>query len=262
MRCRCADLSHGSGSRPAACQSSAVCCPPAACPLPCPSAAALDQVVGFVVLLSGTSVYNEILRACLPAPAPRRSRSRTRTHRGSDAEAGLQQPLLLGEEDLTSVQEQRQRQQGSAPGVRFAPVPPPSRPIGVGRQHADGYTMARCGRRSVLLCGLLATSAGAAGHALGCRLTCVHTLPCPYPYLCRSVTILPAALSPHSLASVPRGSGFGGASFTFRWAVCGAGAAGQLRQAVPPCTVASRLRAPTHSSCVACHATCAMAEGW
>jgi len=29
------------------------------------------QVVGFAVLLSGTSIYNELLRSCLPAAEPR-----------------------------------------------------------------------------------------------------------------------------------------------------------------------------------------------
>lgn len=44
-------------------------------------------------------------------------------------------------------------------------------------------------------------------------LLCDHVF--LFPTVCRrSVTILPAALSPHSLASVPSAS-FGGASFTF-----------------------------------------------
>lgn len=43
---------------------------------------------------------------------------------------------------------------------------------------------------------------------------CPKCLPRPTHHPRRSVTILPAALSPHSLASVPSTS-FGGASFTF-----------------------------------------------
>lgn len=147
------------------------------------------QVVGFLVLLSGTSVYNEILRSCLPAAEPRRRRQHRRLSRGAaagDAEDGMAQPLLGGSADFGSGEE---GQEGAAAGrgqrlkgaqgeggssVRFAAdLPRASRPIAAGRQHGEGrYTMAR------------------------------------------SVTILPAALSPHSLASVP-GDSFGGASFTF-----------------------------------------------
>ncbi|KAL4418661.1 hypothetical protein ABPG77_003579 [Micractinium sp. CCAP 211/92] len=90
------------------------------------------QVIGFLVLLSGTSVYNEILRSCLPTAEPRRHPPR------------------------------------SPPPADV----PASRPIAAGRHGDARYTMAR------------------------------------------SVTILPAALSPHSLASVPSAS-FGDASFTF-----------------------------------------------
>ncbi|KAL4457997.1 hypothetical protein ABPG75_012862 [Micractinium tetrahymenae] len=145
------------------------------------------QVVGFLVLLSGTSVYNEILRSCLPAAEPRRRRhAHHRLSRGEalagDAEAGLQQPLLLGDEELAGGGGQAGGSGGqeaaggkSHTTVRFAADTPASRPIAAGRQ-GDGpharYTMAR------------------------------------------SVTILPAALSPHSLASVPSIS-FGDASFTF-----------------------------------------------
>lgn len=108
-----------------------------------------SQVVGFVVLLSGTSVYNEIMRSCLPAAEPRR---RSRSHRSratTDAEAGLSAPLL-GEGDFGAGSAEEQQQQGKAgdggPGVRFAPMPPSSRPIAAGRAsdtHAR-YTMARC----------------------------------------------------------------------------------------------------------------------
>lgn len=112
------------------------------------------QVVGFMVLLSGTSVYNEILRTCLPAAEPRRQRQRQRSGRTAaeavDAEAALQQPLLLGQADFAEQQQQPRtvRPQGSnaAAGVRFAEVPAPSRPIAAGRHsgadHAR-YTMAR-----------------------------------------------------------------------------------------------------------------------
>ncbi|PRW18296.1 Solute carrier family 35 member F6 [Chlorella sorokiniana] len=127
------------------------------------------QVVGFAVLLSGTSIYNELLRSCLP-PAEPHSRRRRRSS-SADAEAGLQQPLLAGQAAEGEVQQQA----GGRPGVRFAEPPPASRPIAAGRQ-------------------------GPGGHA---RYT-----------MARSVTILPAALDPHSLASVPS-TGFGSASFTF-----------------------------------------------
>ena len=126
----------------------AACCSPLPLPL-CLTPPMHSQVVGFVVLLSGTSVYNEIMRSCLPAAEPRR---RSRSHRSratTDAEAGLSAPLL-GEGDFGAGSAEEQQQQGKAgdggPGVRFAPMPPSSRPIAAGRAsdtHAR-YTMARC----------------------------------------------------------------------------------------------------------------------
>lgn len=105
------------------------------------------QVVGFAVLLSGTSIYNELLRSCLPPAEPHRRRRRRSS--SSDAEAGLQQPLLAGQAAGEQEQQEEQaagRPAGSGPGVRFAEPPPPSRPIAAGRQgpgsHAR-YTMAR-----------------------------------------------------------------------------------------------------------------------
>lgn len=97
----------------------------------------LLQVVGFAILLSGTSIYNELLRSCLPSAEPR---SRLR-RRSGDAEAGLQQPLLPG---LAAEEQEQQEQEAGRPGVRFAEPPPASRPIAAGRQgpHAH-YTMAR-----------------------------------------------------------------------------------------------------------------------
>lgn len=219
------------------------------------------QVVGFLVLLSGTSVYNEILRSCLPAAEPRRRcHSCQRPARGEappgDPEAGLQQPLLAGHEQCEdSGQAGGSGRQGAAEAkvpahttVRFAADVPASRPIAAGRQgdapHAR-YTMARWAGwwvsqgRAPLRCTAASdadapppgcfTSATAANcsrvHAsLGRAVPPPHhtplpphTPPHPTPHsrpTRRSVTILPAALSPHSLASVPSTS-FGGASFTF-----------------------------------------------
>lgn len=67
------------------------------------------QVVGFVILISGTSIYNEIMRSCLPSMEPEHKHRRHHQHHhdrhrtgvqqaagGSDGEVGsLQQPLLL-----------------------------------------------------------------------------------------------------------------------------------------------------------------------
>ncbi|KAI3435485.1 hypothetical protein D9Q98_001551 [Chlorella vulgaris] len=140
----------------------------------------LLQVVGFVVLLSGTSVYNEILRTCLPAADARHRRHRGHRSLAADAGDGLAEPLLLPQQDLSqggqaaaaAQQHQQQQKAGSYGGVRFADSLA-SRPIAAGRAGSSSrYTMAR------------------------------------------SVTILPAALSPHSLASVPSDA-FGGTSFAF-----------------------------------------------
>lgn len=216
-----------------------LCRPPCApsCSSPdCLSGPLVLQVVGFLVLLSGTSVYNEILRTCLPAPEPRRRSSRRHGRSGVPAmggdagEEGLQEPLLLGEADFTdahaAAQQQEQQRMKRPGGVRFAEAPPPSRPIAAGRQQGGEhgrYTMARQGlgqgsRGLVLPEACLALSACVfylwRGGMPPNRL--LPLLPCA-PY--RSVTILPAAMSPHSLASVPSAS-FGDASFTFR---CGTG---------------------------------------
>lgn len=107
---------------------------------------ALPQVVGFLVLLSGTSVYNEILRACLPQPPPQQRRSGRGKHGGIDA--GLAEPLLPGVGPDRGAQ-QAMHDEGVG-GVRFVEGPS-SRPIAAMRQGgADSrarYTMARWGPR-------------------------------------------------------------------------------------------------------------------
>ncbi|KAL4853473.1 Solute carrier family 35 member F6 [Chlorella vulgaris] len=113
----------------------------------------LLQVVGFVVLLSGTSVYNEILRTCLPAADARHRRHRGHRSLAADAGDGLAEPLLLPQQDLSqggqaaaAAQQQQQQQQqkaGSYGGVRFADSLA-SRPIAAGRAGSSSrYTMAR-----------------------------------------------------------------------------------------------------------------------
>lgn len=130
-------------------------------PAPPLGAAPPPQVVGFLVLLSGTSVYNEILRSCLPAAEPRpRRHAHRHLARGEalagDAEAGLHQPLLAREEQPGGGSDRAggsggQKAAGAGGAghttVRFAADVPASRPIAAGRQsdaqHAR-YTMARC----------------------------------------------------------------------------------------------------------------------
>lgn len=122
------------------------------------------QVVGFVILVSGTSVYNEILRTFLPAPHRHRRRHRRRqqlrgetgTGEGGLEEGDLGQPLLGaaegGEAGLAAGREQRPGVVRFAPGTAKAeegqgvPVrgerrpPLPARPRPIDRS----YTMARC----------------------------------------------------------------------------------------------------------------------
>lgn len=125
---------------------------------------AAPQVVGFAVLLTGTSVYNELMRSCLPAPEPRPRRHRRR----SDAEAGLQQPLLPGQAGAGDEQQQTQQQR-----VRFTEPLPASQPIATGRQGPGGhtrYTMARQASAGGLHC------YGWAGHAWAGQATaCICT---------------------------------------------------------------------------------------
>ncbi len=134
-------------------------------------AATLLQVVGFAVLISGTSVYNEILRAFLPPP-PHRRRHHRRHHAQQGAgetaaleEGSLQEPLLQGGAGPSPKQQQQggqqqqqqggQQQQQRQGGVRFAPgtaaepgggdrgtnrPPLPARPRPIDRER---YSMAR-----------------------------------------------------------------------------------------------------------------------
>lgn len=111
------------------------------------------QVVGFAVLLSGTSIYNELLRSCLPAAEPHGRRRR----RSADAEAALQEPLLPAQAAEEQEQQAAGRPAGSGPGVRFAEPPPASRPIAAGRQGPGGharYTMARQVKGLCVVCTL------------------------------------------------------------------------------------------------------------
>lgn len=109
------------------------------------------QMVGFLVLLSGTSIYNEILRSCLPAAA---------SDSDDALDGDLEDPLLLpsarGEQAPINLPPSPGRAPPPAVRTIRGPGGRPPRPPG------HQYTMAR------------------------------------------SVTILPAALSPHSLASPSR----------------------------------------------------------
>lgn len=119
------------------------------------------QVVGFAILITGTSVYNDILRSCLPAPIS--AGERAMQHSGIDrardrhGDGQVSEPLLPNVE----IDEEEGIQQGTG-----------RRRMGqVGRfGHSKPIT---------------------AGHAPN-----DHTM-------ARTVTILPSALSPHSLASIP-----------------------------------------------------------
>lgn len=131
--------------------------------------------MGFAVLLSGTSVYNEILRTCLPPAEPRPRRRRSRP--AADAEAGVQEPLLQG-------QAQAQQQQAERPStVRFAEVPA-SQPIAAGRAAADHarYTMARraaLGWQAVLAGLMTGWACTAAEWPAPACLPAHPVLPCP-----------------------------------------------------------------------------------
>eukprot|EP00887_Chlorella_sp_A99_P001474 scaffold8.g1474.t1 len=139
------------------------------------------QVVGFVALVSGTSIYNDLLRSCLPAPTDaerrhRRSRRRRPEAAAGDEEGGAAVQLLLdgGGGGGEAPAQGGGAGGGKAPrGVRFAPEPLHSAPISAGRPPRGG------------------------GRPRGAES--------PYT-MARSVTILPQALSPHSLASVPSAS--------------------------------------------------------
>lgn len=159
------------------------------------------------MLLCGTSVFNEILRACLPKP-PQRRRSGRRAHGTNDV--GLAEPFLHG--GGGPHHEAQQVEHDDAEGdVRFVDGPA-SQPIAAVRQGgADGharYTMARWAPRRT---GRMRTVRDRGETKLTPQL---WLLPDPCPNHHRSVTILPTALSPHSLASLPSAT-FGGASFTY-----------------------------------------------
>ena len=126
------------------------------------------------MLLSGSSIYNDLLRSCLPAPEPRH-RHRHRGEAADDAEAGLHEALLRSPSDLGPGMPAQHTGGAAAAmpsdrpprGVRFAPDH--SAPVTAGWPPRSG-----------------------AHPPLRERYT-----------MARSVTILPQVLSPHSLASVP-----------------------------------------------------------
>lgn len=115
------------------------------------------QVVGFAILITGTSVYNDILRSCLPTPLPAVERRGRLFEVTTDTDGQLSEPLLtnvaVNEEGGGEQAAGRRREQLGGGGQ--------SKPIAAGHTTRDHNTMAR------------------------------------------TVTILPSALSPHSLASIP-----------------------------------------------------------
>jgi len=114
------------------------------------------QVVGFAILITGTSVYNDILRSCLPAPRAVERRGRL-FDVATDTDGQVNEPLLTN----VAVNEEEGDQQAA-------------------------------GRRREQL--------GGGGHSK--PIAAGHPTP-PYHTMARTVTILPSALSPHSLASIP-----------------------------------------------------------
>jgi hypothetical protein len=89
------------------------------------------EVVGFVVLLSGTSLYNEILRSCLPTPSTAEPEHYHQRHHRGRADAEVVEPLLGPPSAPQPV-----------PGhaARTRPVPPRKASDMSG---SDIYTMAR-----------------------------------------------------------------------------------------------------------------------
>lgn len=143
------------------------------------------QVVGFVVLVSGTSLYNNILTSCLPAPPPREYRRHPRSGRSRRGDHGggeLAEPLLLGEEA------------GAEPGVEAAAPVDEQQLQGAGLpRRAQGFARSPSplGRRPV---GRPPLPIGAAAASTKYSMA-------------RSITILPSAFSPHSLGDSPGGTG-------------------------------------------------------
>ena len=89
------------------------------------------EVVGFVVLLSGTSLYNEILRSCLPSSTAAEPAHYHQRHQREQGDSEAAQPLLGPPSAPQPV-----------PGhaARTRAVPPRKAP---GASGSDIYTMAR-----------------------------------------------------------------------------------------------------------------------
>lgn len=163
------------------------------------------QVVGFAILISGTSVYNDILRSCMPLmePAPAaevrayaaRHRNGTggRRSRGSDT-GDVEQPLMSG-----SDSEDADDALAAGPALPVAHAPQ--------RQRGEGEESVRSavGRETVVTFaepGPAPRPRPARGVARP-RAIAGWAPPSPHFTMARSVTMLPAALSPHSLGSLP-----------------------------------------------------------
>jgi drug/metabolite transporter (DMT)-like permease len=164
----------------------------------------LLQVVGFAVLISGTSVYNDILRSCVPSaeappawggPGARRGGSGGRGRRRGEGSSGDVEESLLSSDDDDG---------GGGGGAAAA-----TRPLSRAGQAAPAARP---------------TSAGAAGREVAVAFADAG-LPPPGPpgrsraiaaaeqrdsrvSMARTFTMLPAALSPHSLGSLPSSAQF------------------------------------------------------
>lgn len=176
------------------------------------------QVVGFVVLITGTSVYNDILRSCMPAPAEMRASIRERQrqkhlhhrngrhphhHHPTRRPGSAEEPLLSGSTSRSSSEgdlEALAHQGGAGTDVGEIIVITPAELEA--REEESGTRGSPKNRENSYLpprpsfsFAPVHSQAITAGGNRGNRHRPIT--------MARSVTMMPGVLSPHSLASVP-----------------------------------------------------------
>ena len=221
----------------------------------------LIQLVGFAILISGTSVYNDILRSCMPLPTPvyhhrgnhhhhHHHHSRHRSAQSALGENGQEAPLLGdlesdsdGDEYVVYAANRREFSQSGGGTSRDAADSPSSTTAAGGGGGGGGDDALRSvvvvgADGSISLEGVLGGGGGGdeyagsiggggggggGGGMMDTRgMMQQHRPPLPPPRqlmyvphrgrtdkgkqiltMARSMTMMPSALSPHSLASVP-----------------------------------------------------------
>ena len=174
----------------------------------------MTQLVGFTILIAGSSVYNDILRGCLPEPSHSRSRHRKKRRISNQA-------LSAGYERMSTSDEYRSSGQGQEEdrNLNIDQIRPSSSNDPRINRSASESSLTLCDDESDVENTEIESSSydEERGYPTGRMRMPPRSNPVPTWTLsgnrnrsnafamARSVTLLPSAWSPHSLASLPRG---------------------------------------------------------